>query len=324
MVHNFEAARLCVLPGLLDRLFNGLLHAVNGLRNGARDFHLFGDFFIEVIDAGQVGEEVESQFRIIAETPVSPAIPFVTSIATPPAIVDLLRTALLAVGNEPRYAAAREGDKATLQAYVFPLVTWIWVGAMVLIGGTLVVMFLYLGANLAYHLVLDPREMAGMTDTSVATGFSVRLLGPIGGVIMSVAVMFSTFGALNGNLLVGPRLLYAMGEDGLAPRALGAVHPGYRTPALAILVFAVWSSLLVGAVGAVGWLTCIVARRSKESCYGSKSRASRAGRGPSTPVPHVPETSALTGCRPPRRFPRPSCRPRSRTSPSGPPARPSS
>src|SRR5262249_7934823 len=53
------------------------------------------------------------------------------------------------------------------------------------------------------------------------------------------------FGALNGNLLVGPRLLYAMGEDGLAPKALGAVHPRYRTPALAILVFAGWSSLLV-------------------------------------------------------------------------------
>jgi amino acid transporter len=36
-----------------------------------------------------------------------------------------------------------------------------------------------------------------------------------------------------------------MGEDGLAPRALGRVHPRYRTPALAILVFAAWSMLLV-------------------------------------------------------------------------------
>jgi amino acid transporter len=45
--------------------------------------------------------------------------------------------------------------------------------------------------------------------------------------------------------LVGPRLLYAMGEDGLAPRALGAVHASYRTPALAILVMAGWACLLV-------------------------------------------------------------------------------
>ena len=42
--------------------------------------------------------------------------------------------------NEDLYInyAARVGDKATLQAYVFPLVTWIWVGCVVLIGGTLV------------------------------------------------------------------------------------------------------------------------------------------------------------------------------------------
>jgi amino acid transporter len=44
---------------------------------------------------------------------------------------------------------------------------------------------------------------------------------------------------------VAPRLLYAMGEDGLAPRALGAVHVKYRTPALAILVMGGWSALLV-------------------------------------------------------------------------------
>ncbi|HEV3449544.1 MAG TPA: amino acid permease, partial [Gemmataceae bacterium] len=45
--------------------------------------------------------------------------------------------------------------------------------------------------------------------------------------------------------LVGPRLLYAMGQDCLAPRALAEVHPRFRTPALAILVLAVWSVILV-------------------------------------------------------------------------------
>jgi amino acid transporter len=118
-----------------------------------------------------------------------------------------------------------------------------------LIGGVVVIILLYLGANLAYHLVIPSWEMAGMKDTPVATVFSVRLLGPVGGLLMSAAVMCSVFGALNGNLLVGPRLLYAMGEDGLAPRALGAVHPRYRTPALAIVVMAVWSALLVLLVG---------------------------------------------------------------------------
>jgi amino acid transporter len=111
------------------------------------------------------------------------------------------------------------------------------------------VIFVYLGANLAYAMVIPQYQMAGMTDTPVATQFSLRLLGSIGAAVISAAVMCSVFGALNGNLLVGPRLLYAMGEDGLAPRALGAVHPRYHTPAWAILVMGGWACLLVVAIG---------------------------------------------------------------------------
>jgi amino acid transporter len=63
--------------------------------------------------------------------------------------------------------------------------------------------------------------------------------------------MISVFGALNGQLLVGPRLLYAMGEDGLVPRALSAVHPRYHTPSRAILVLAAWAIFLVLAAALV-------------------------------------------------------------------------
>lgn len=114
-----------------------------------------------------------------------------------------------------------------------------------LLGGVAIIIFLYLSANLAYYLIIPRPEMAEMRTTTVATEFSLRLLGPIGAAAASAAVMCSVFGALNGNLLVGPRLLYAMGEDGLAPRALSQVHARYHTPVLAILVMAVWASLLV-------------------------------------------------------------------------------
>src|SRR5205814_3106460 len=90
-----------------------------------------------------------------------------------------------------------------------------------LLGGTAIVIFLYLGANLAYYLIIPQPEMAMVKDTTVATVFCKSLLGPIGVAVMAAAVMCSTFGAVNGNLLVGPRLLYAMGEDRLAPRFLG-------------------------------------------------------------------------------------------------------
>jgi basic amino acid/polyamine antiporter, APA family len=119
---------------------------------------------------------------------------------------------------------------------------------LALLAGVGIVIFLYLGANLAYHLTIPRAEMAEMRNTPVATEFCLRLLGPVGAMVGSAAIMCSVFGALNGNLMVGPRLLFAMGEDGLAPRILGAVHRSYRTPALAIVVFAAWSAILVLAV----------------------------------------------------------------------------
>jgi amino acid transporter len=120
-----------------------------------------------------------------------------------------------------------------------------------LIGGVCIIIALYLGANFAYAWVIPQDQMANVKDTSVATVFGLRLLGSAGTVIMSAVLMCSVFGALNGNLLVGPRLLYAMGEDGLAPHALHRVHPRYHTPALAILVYAAWSMLLVTGVALV-------------------------------------------------------------------------
>jgi APA family basic amino acid/polyamine antiporter len=153
---------------------------------------------------------------------------------------------------------------------------------LALIGGTVLVMILYLGANLAYCLVIPQERMAEMTDASgkkpatktaatdspavhdntVVIGFSRRLLGSVGVGLAAAALMFSVFGALNGNLLVGPRLLYAMGEDGLAPRALGAVHPRYRTPALAIVVMAGWAALLILAVASLTDLDLLPRRQS--------------------------------------------------------------
>lgn len=117
-----------------------------------------------------------------------------------------------------------------------------------------IIIFLYLGVNLAYSLVLSQQEMANLQlDQIVATEFCSRLLGPVGTVLAAAAIMLSVFGALNGNLLVGPRLLYAMGEDGLAPRWLSAVHPRFQTPANATLVLAGWAILLVLAAGVAQW-----------------------------------------------------------------------
>ncbi|MBX9628864.1 MAG: amino acid permease [Gemmataceae bacterium] len=117
------------------------------------------------------------------------------------------------------------------------------------LGGVLLLILLYCGVNLAYYLVIPRARMVELKDTTVATEFCLRLLGPAGAVAASAAVMTSVFGSLNGNLLVGPRLLYAMGRDGLAPGWLTRLHPRYATPAAATGVYALWSCLLVVGVG---------------------------------------------------------------------------
>jgi APA family basic amino acid/polyamine antiporter len=117
-----------------------------------------------------------------------------------------------------------------------------------LIGGMAIIIVLYLGANLAYCLTLSLDEMANLPEGSrsiVAAVFCGRLLGRGGIAVAFAAIMISTFGALNGNLLAGPRLLYAMGEDGLAPRWLSDVHARFRTPAAATAVLAAWSVILI-------------------------------------------------------------------------------
>jgi amino acid transporter len=121
---------------------------------------------------------------------------------------------------------------------------------LALLAGVGIIIFLYLGANLAYSLILPSTSMADSTDMAVVTLFSLRMLGSGGAIVASAALMASVFGAFNGCLLTTPRIVFKMGEDGLAPNALGAVHANYHTPALSIWVFAGWSALLVlGAAG---------------------------------------------------------------------------
>jgi amino acid transporter len=124
---------------------------------------------------------------------------------------------------------------------------------LALLVGVGTITLLYLAANLAYSLVLPRPEMAAMKDKIVATEFSRYLLGPLGAAAASAAILCSTFGAINGNLLVGPRMLYAMGADRLAPPALAAVHPRYHTPAHAIVLLGTWSIALVLGVAALTW-----------------------------------------------------------------------
>jgi len=65
------------------------------------------------------------------------------------------------------------------------------------------------------------------------------------GSTLNLLVILSALGALAGVILAGPRVYYAMAQDGLLFRWAGAIHPRFRTPHRAIVMQAIWSSVLV-------------------------------------------------------------------------------
>jgi len=109
--------------------------------------------------------------------------------------------------------------------------------------GTLVVTVCYIALNAVYMYVLPLDRVA--SSTRIAADMAEALVGFGGGAFMSGLVVFSTFGALSGIILCGPRVYYSMARDGLLFRWVGKIHPQYRTPHRAIVVQAVWSSVLV-------------------------------------------------------------------------------
>lgn len=103
-----------------------------------------------------------------------------------------------------------------------------------LIGGNLAVTGVYLAANAAYLQILSMDEMS--RSPLVAADVAVRLFGSIGDRLIAALVCVSTFGALNGVLMIYSRVFFAMAEDRLFFRAVAAVHPRYATPYVALLL----------------------------------------------------------------------------------------
>ena len=112
-----------------------------------------------------------------------------------------------------------------------------------LIGGTLLVIAIYLLANLAYFYVL-PSSTVANTDRVAAEMMRV-IMGPKGAAAVSVAAMISIFAALNGSILSGSRVPYAAARDGYFFSIYATVHPEYRTPGVSILLLSIWSAILV-------------------------------------------------------------------------------
>ncbi|HZQ50715.1 MAG TPA: amino acid permease [Bryobacteraceae bacterium] len=112
-----------------------------------------------------------------------------------------------------------------------------------LILGTSAVIATYILINIAYFYVMAPAQVAA--SHRVAADVMSSLYGRAAAGAVTVAVLISIFAALNGSILSGSRVPYAMARDGLFFRTAAKVHPQYRTPGNSMILLCLWSCIVV-------------------------------------------------------------------------------
>jgi len=109
--------------------------------------------------------------------------------------------------------------------------------------GMATVMVLYISVNFAYLAVMTIPEIAA--TARVGADVATRTMGSIGGTFVSLTVLLSIIGAVNGSILTAARLPFAQARDRLFFARFGEVHPRFRTPASAVLWGGLWTAILV-------------------------------------------------------------------------------
>lgn len=113
-----------------------------------------------------------------------------------------------------------------------------------LLLGCLLVTTMYVLANVAYLNVLPFEQIQRPPEDRVATAVATALFGSPAAAVMAAAIMVSTFGCVNGLILSGARVSFAMARDGLFFRSLERVNRN-AVPGNALWAQAVWSGVLV-------------------------------------------------------------------------------
>ena len=115
-----------------------------------------------------------------------------------------------------------------------------------LILGTVLVFVVYLVVNAAYYAVLPPESIRG--SDRVAALAVQEALGPGAAVSISLLIVISILGAMNGITLGAARVSYAMAADGLFFRSFARLHPRSHAPVVATVAQGLFAALftLVG------------------------------------------------------------------------------
>jgi APA family basic amino acid/polyamine antiporter len=110
-------------------------------------------------------------------------------------------------------------------------------------AGMAAVVALYLLANLAYLKVMAVPQIAA--TERVGAALAQLTLGSIGATIVSVTVLLSIIGAMNGCIMTAARIPFAQARDGVFFRRFGRIHSRFQTPSFAIVMQGIWAGILV-------------------------------------------------------------------------------
>jgi APA family basic amino acid/polyamine antiporter len=113
-------------------------------------------------------------------------------------------------------------------------------------AGTATCIGLYVAVNAVYIWMIGLEQMRGVP--TVAPIVMEMLLGKASSVVLTVIIIISTLGATHCSIITGARVTFAQARDGLLFRALGRVHPRYRTPDVSLWVQAILSCVAVIAL----------------------------------------------------------------------------
>jgi APA family basic amino acid/polyamine antiporter len=110
--------------------------------------------------------------------------------------------------------------------------------------GVAVVSVLYIACNFVYLGALPLAAIQHAPEDRVATAAASVILGPVAVQVMAAAIMVSTFGCLNGMILAGARVYYAMALDGLFFKPVAKLDERRHTPVVSLAVQCAWACLL--------------------------------------------------------------------------------
>jgi len=109
--------------------------------------------------------------------------------------------------------------------------------------GMTIIAVLYIGSNFLYHAVIGLERMR--SSSIVASDTAISLFGNIGASLISIMVIISATGSVNGTMMATTRVYYAMAKNGLMFKWFDYIHPKFQTPTHAILAHCLWSVVII-------------------------------------------------------------------------------